>query len=162
MIRLGVLLALVAAVALLPLRLVLGPGVAAAEVQGTVWRGRLVDAQWNGLGLGDVEVGVGLPALLRGAPALRVSGGVTGAVGPGGVAGLSGRGRLLAGGGVVQMEGLTLLFSQGRCVETAGRLVLRQGGETLAGTPRCAGEAAELAMARPDGVVAMTMKVPAL
>ena len=156
---------LVAAVALWPLRLALLPGlgVAAAGVSGTVWRGELRGAQWGGLALGDAAAGLSPVSVLAFAPMLQVRGeAVSGRVSQGGISEFSGRVRGLGPGlGEIQMEGLVLHFASGACVEASGRVVLRQNGQTLAGVPRCAGAAAELALARPDGVVVATLRLGA-
>jgi general secretion pathway protein N len=62
--------------ATLPLRLALGWAgadrfVSAARVEGTVWNGRLQDAQLRGLSLGDISLGLDIPALLTGRLALN-------------------------------------------------------------------------------------------
>ena len=65
--------------AVAPLSLVLGDraaaaGLSAAEVSGTVWRGRLSDAAYRGLRLGDVGLGVRPLSLLAGCPRLGFKG----------------------------------------------------------------------------------------
>jgi len=72
-------------------------------------------------------------------------------------------------GSEVQLEGVTLGFSEGVCEAAAGRVVLRVRGELLSGVPRCAaalvgaGAAArvEVAMTRADGVVVTTLRLGA-
>jgi len=155
-------LALVASLVMLwPLRLAPMAGLAATHVSGSIWHGRLVAAQWAGLSLGDIEVGLSPASLLRFSPRLSLSGAqVSGTLSADGVVGLNGRVRPLSPGlGELQLEALTLRFADGACQEAGGRVRLQQGGEQLAGVPRCAGAVAELAMARPDGMVMMTLQL---
>jgi general secretion pathway protein N len=61
--------ALAVAVAWLPLRLVVpyvAPGLTATEISGTVWDGRLQAAEWRGVALGDLDVGLDARALVEG------------------------------------------------------------------------------------------------
>jgi general secretion pathway protein N len=169
--RRGLVAALVLAVlglgvALLPLRLVLmlGGGLAAAGVQGSVWQGRLDDAQWGGMALGDLEVALSPASVLRLAPEMRLDGPqLSGALrlgGAPGVVGVQGRAQPLTPGlAAWQLEGLTLRFGRDGCEEAGGRVTLRMGGDVLAGVPRCAGDVAELALARPDGVVVSALRI---
>nr|WP_310524652.1 type II secretion system protein N [Polymorphobacter sp.] len=75
---------------LLPLRQVahyVAPELTATEVSGSVWRGRLKDAHWRGVELGDLKIGVDPRALLGGQLRLdfdRGAAGLTGRLGTGG------------------------------------------------------------------------------
>ncbi|MEH6677432.1 type II secretion system protein N [Phenylobacterium sp.] len=65
--------------AVAPLSLVVGDraakaGLSATEVSGTVWRGRLADAAYRGLRLGEVRLGVSPLSLLAGRPRLGFKG----------------------------------------------------------------------------------------
>ncbi len=66
---LGLLAAAIAAVAFLPLRLAvtrLAPGLEADSIEGSIWNGRLRNARWEDVPLGDLDVGLSPRSLLRG------------------------------------------------------------------------------------------------
>lgn len=130
---------LLGAVWQLPLALVLGtgavPGLSAARVSGTLWRGQLEQARWAGLDLGQVETRLVAPALLHGAVQLRLTatgGALQGTVDitrHGSVRAVQAQRLLLtrlpAGGGITlggrsEVRDLTVRFADGRCAEAGG------------------------------------------
>lgn len=70
----------VAIVALFPLRLALGMagverlGLSAREARGPVWAGRLIEARWRGLALGDLDASLSPAPLLVGRARIDLSG----------------------------------------------------------------------------------------
>ncbi len=151
---------LLLAVLLLPLRLVLGEGLAASGVSGRVWDGRLVAAQWQGLELGDLAVAL-KPLSVFGAPALAVQGPqLRGLIRADGVEALTGR-IGTAGLGTVRLDTVTLHFEEGTCRDASGRVAAVVAGEALAGALSCAGDAAQAGMVRADGVTVATLRLGA-
>lgn len=140
----------IAMIALLPLRLALGlrvTGLAARAVTGSIWSGRLADAQWRGAGIGNLEVGLSPLPLLAGRLRLAVAGtSVRGVVTPNGVTGLIGQ---VALAGVTPLpvssigfDGVDIVFSDGVCRAAKGQVqVLTRGvlvaSEAFSGTARC-------------------------
>lgn len=155
--------ALVLILATAPLSLALagrGPaaGLSAAAVTGTVWNGRLTDAAFRGLRLGDMRVGVAPLSLITGRVRLAFQGGVaqgTARLGPRRIelldmdavvplavlapsAGLEGQ---------LGLRGFDLDLRGGECQRAAGEVLLNQlrlagielAGLLLAGTPACSG-----------------------
>lgn len=132
-------------------------GVAAAEVSGSIWNGRLTAAQYRGIPLGDVEASLDPFALIAGTRRLAVHGTL-------------GRATLVQGDwrgfemadaaievehlrlalpltGRLKLENATLLFSGGRCARADGRIatdILQRAfnGPEVSGSLSCAGEAA--------------------
>ena len=149
--------------AVAPLSLVLGDraaaaGLSAAEVSGTVWRGRLSDAAYRGLRLGDVGLGVRPLSLLAGRPRLGFKGeAATGAARLGrgaveliGVDAVLPLGQLAPASGLagtVRMAGVLLDLRDGECRRADGQVALQDislaglhlPGLVLAGAPTCAG-----------------------
>ncbi|WP_439532478.1 type II secretion system protein N [Polymorphobacter sp.] len=154
-----VLALIILSVWLLPLRLVLGDGLAAASVSGRVWDGRVAAAQWRGLGLGDLAVAVASLSVFAGAPRVTLDGPqLRGTAGPGWVQDLSGS-VIAPGLGPVRLEAVSLRFEDEGCREASGRLLATVAGEPLAGALGCDGPAARAAMARADGVVVATLRL---
>jgi len=142
-------------------------GLAAADVRGTVWSGRLVGASWRGLQLGDAAVGLQPLPLLLGRTRLTLE---TGAGGPS-----PGRAVLVRAGGTAGVEDATLdlpvrllntpvplrgelrvqdasvLFRDGACLRAEGRVAtdllqrsaefLQWQGPELSGRLACRGGA---------------------
>jgi general secretion pathway protein N len=147
-------LTLLCLVALLPLRLALaGTDMAARNVEGSVWNGRLQAAVWRGVALGDVSLGLSPLPLLIGQRRIDFEAGDL-------------SGRVLTGGGRLAVEGLggiaapgqlgglpvarinfadfAAVFEDDRCLQAAGSLTLDPGGPLAAlggfsGSPRCDG-----------------------
>ncbi|MDO8409584.1 MAG: type II secretion system protein N [Phenylobacterium sp.] len=155
--------ALVVVLAMAPLSLVLGDragaaGLSAAQVSGTVWRGRLSDAAYRGLRLGEVRLGLSPLSLLAARPRLTFAGEVaTGAarLGRGAVELIDVDAALPLGqlapasglAGTVRMVGLSLDLRGGECRRAGGQVSLADislaglqlPGLVLAGDPACAG-----------------------
>jgi general secretion pathway protein N len=157
-----------ALLALIPMRLAiewlgLGQrGLAAREVQGSVWFGALKEAQYGGVGVGDVHAGLrGLPLLLgrarialrrdAGTPADRLEGAATVTRHSFGFDDVTGRvqpGRAFGALPIAQLDlgDLTAHFENGRCVRAAGTVRAAVSGDVagialpggLTGTARCA------------------------
>lgn len=146
----------------LPLQLVLPrlapPGLTASAIEGSLLRGRLHEARWNGAELGDLRLGLAPLSLLTGSPTIRLGGtqaearlatgrrrGLAGADGvlplpP--IAGL----RLRA-----SLEDARLLFDDEGCQSAGGRVRIeaRLPGDAappfvLSGTPACQGRSGRL------------------
>lgn len=153
----------VALLALLPLRLVLaaaGPGLTAREASGGAWAGRLAAAQWHGVPLGDLAVGIAPLPLLAGRVELAIAGpalrgrlvrgvGVEGLTGSVAVTGLT-----LLPVAAVAFEGVDISFAGGDCRTARGVIRVKPGGAFgagraaegwLSGSPRC--EAGQLRVA---------------
>jgi general secretion pathway protein N len=181
---LAVVLAIIAAILFLPLRLALAladTSMTAQQASGTIWSGRLEDARIGALGLGTLDVGLDPIALLTGRAALdfaRIDAAappLSGRIG----AGLGGRfvERLtgtLPGGmiGELPVEQLTLdavsvRFSGSDCAEASGRvrltLATQIAGITLrngmAGTARCDGDVLLLPLTGDSGVERLTLRL---
>lgn len=180
-------------IAFAPLRWAMGrlglerEGLAAAQVRGTIWAGRLTQASYRGLQLGDADVGLQLLPLLLGRTRLTVE---TGAGGP-----APGRAVLIRGGGLRGVENATLivpvqllqtplplqgelrlsdatvLFRNGACHEAQGRVAtdllqrsaafLQWQGPELSGELACRGSAivAPLSGARDGTEISVTFRL---
>jgi len=167
-----------ALVALLPMRLAMDwfglgeRGVAAREVQGSVWYGALKEAQLGTVGLGDMTARLhGLPLLIgrariglnrsEGAPADDFRGAATVTRNSFGLDDVTGRLQLTAGAlgrlplTQVDLGDVTARFENGQCVEAAGTVRAMVAGDVagialpagLTGAARCDAGALLLAMA---------------
>jgi general secretion pathway protein N len=145
-----------------PLRLALPPGLAAAQVDGRLWQGRISDARLGGVALGDVELGLAGAELLRGRLAWRLQGTrVTGLA----WRSFSGVGadqldaRLdLAGAsplplGEASISGLNIVMADGRCSAAQGSVVVATAvpGGPLQGALACRDGALVLPLVSADG-----------
>lgn len=157
---------LLAVLALIPMRLAIGwfaldaRGLAAREVEGSVWFGAMREAQYGGVGLGDVHAGLrGLPLLIgrarialsrdAGTPADRLEGAATVTRHGFGFDDLTGR--LQIAGAFAQLPltqldlgDVTAHFQNGQCVRAAGTVRAAVGDVAglalpggLTGTARC-------------------------
>jgi general secretion pathway protein N len=139
---------------------------AARDVTGSIWSGRLIDARMGGAPLGDLSARLLPAALPRGAVEARLAGAAGSgtlvlAGGATGVRALSARlDPLLAAAGApvaqVETQALSALFRAGRCVRAGGQVTATLGpplptGSQLAGQARCEGEALLLPLAGPAG-----------
>lgn len=183
---LGLVAGLALMVAFLPLRLVVpqvAPDLTAAEISGSVWNGRLHDAEWRGLALGNLDVGLDARALLAGRLRLDF---VRDSAFRDGARGL--RGRLGTAGTVhvvealdgplslilpfpfkpqldVEFKGAALeLDSAGTCLAASGKIIARLSnipaiGKTppLAGSFACDDGALYLTTATSDGQLGMAV-----
>jgi general secretion pathway protein N len=180
-----VLLLAALAIAALPLSWVTAryvPGLEADAVSGSIWNGRLVNARYAGLAIGDVEAGLRASALLSGKAELgfeRLGERLSGRVGVGrglrSVSGLEGTLTLpLAGRQPALPLALTLGFrdafleadARGRCRAAGGEVTAELGGlpvigssPMLTGTPACAGELLLLPLAAPGGAAGLDLRV---
>lgn len=146
----------------LPLQLVLPrlapSGLAATAVDGSLWRGHLHTARWNGVELGNLRLGLAPLSLLTGSPTIHLGGTQADA------ALATGRRRGLAGAdGVLplppiaglrlraSLEDARLLFDGEGCHGAGGRVRIeaRLPGDAapplvLSGTPACHGRSGRL------------------
>lgn len=186
-VRRAVLFGLMLVVALLltlPLRILLGaaqPGVAAREVRGSIWSGRLLDAQAGPARLGDLRAAVApLPLFIArarisverdgaGTP-LRAAASFGGATRK--LDGLSGSVPLAGAGPLAALDftDVAVTFRDGRCAQAAGQVrasvaagaagdvPLAQG---LAGSPRCDRGALLLPLASASGAQGVDLRLGA-
>jgi len=179
-----------ALVALLPMRMAMDwfglgeRGLAAREVQGSVWFGSLKEAQFGTVGLGDLYAGLrGLPLLIgrariamdrdAAAPADALDGAATLTRNSFGFDDLDGRLVLTAGAlgrlPVTQVElgDVGARFENGQCVEASGtvraQVAADIGGVTLpggfTGTARCDAGALLLAMVSQSGMESFELRL---
>ena len=131
-------------------------GVAATEVSGSLWNGRLTAAQYRGIALGDVDASLDPFALVASTHRLTVHGTLGSATlvqgdtrgfeAPHGAIEVAHLRTTLPLAGLMRLEQATLLFSEGRCARAEGRIatdILKRAfeGPEVTGTLSCAGEA---------------------
>jgi general secretion pathway protein N len=166
--------ALALAIAFLPLRLAtayLAPGLAADGIEGSIWNGRLRNARYAGLPLGDLDVGLDPRRLPAGEASLgftrlqpRLSGRVGGTRQARRIEQLTGELQLAVlpppvPAATVAFDGaFATLGAGGKCLSAGGTVSARLSGipllgETppLAGTPRCDGDALFAPLVAPGG-----------
>lgn len=168
-----------ALIGMFPLRLALGwsdlerIGFTARQVAGTIWNGRVGELHLRSQPLGTVDVSLDPAALLLGNISMRFDrrdnpdGPLQGRL----VAGISrglvdATGRIAVGEmfaplpvGALQLEKVTVLFRNGRCVRAGGRVrpILAAPvpgvdiGPALTGSVECEGERARVEMESPSG-----------
>lgn len=155
-----------AAAALLPLRLAVPEGLAATSASGTIWSGHLEGASWRGVNLGTLGVGLRPLALFRGQARLALSGpDLSGDLVLGqGVEALSGQ-RSLVGLPITSLaaQDLTLRFEDGQCAAASGSVsaTVPGSGAPLGGVPRCTGSSASITLASPDGQFTLALTLGA-
>jgi general secretion pathway protein N len=166
----------------MPLRLALGlageTGLSARVAGGTIWSGRLVDARLGELDIGTIDTSLRPLPLLLGR--LRLDGTRIGGAPLAGSA-ETGWGRRavydltgsFSGGelgdvpvGQVTLEGVTIIFSGGRCAEAGGRVRLALAGNiaeatlpSLSGTARCDNGALLLPLTGDSGVERLNLRI---
>ncbi len=150
----------------LPLRAVLPAGIAAARVEGSIWNGNLRATEAGGLALGDMALTVQPLALLGGEVRLALQGpALQGqAILGQGVESLSASVQPLDGTLPAQRitsNDLTLRFAAGQCTTASGQVEITTPLATLSGAPRCAGNAALVDLATPDGLITMRAQIDA-
>jgi len=180
---LGLMVVVMLTIIFLPMRLVVpqvAPDLTAAEISGTIWKGRLQGAEWRGAALGDLDVGLDARELLAGRLRLDfVRNGVSGL-----------RGRLGTSGNVhivdaldgpvsldlpfpfkprleVEFAGASLqLDNAGKCRSAAGKITARLSnipaiGTTppMSGSFACDEDALFLPLATGDGQLGMAVHV---
>jgi len=170
----------------LPMRAGLGwtglaeEGLTARRVTGTVWGGRLTEARFGDLVLGDLDAGVAPLPLLIGQARVRLSGGqgLRGAavvsrhlLGVESMSAALPTGRVFAPLPVTRLElfDATVRFRDGGCEEAGGRVRVALGGDlggvtlppALSGTLRCEGNALLASVAGSAGTESATLRVTA-
>jgi general secretion pathway protein N len=176
--------------ALLPMRLALdwfgvgSRGVAAREVQGSVWFGALKEAQVGNVGLGDMHARLrALPLLLgrarisldrdEGVPADDFRGAATITRNSFGFDDVTGRVQLTAGAlgplplSQIDLGDVTARFENGLCTEAAGTVRAMVAGDVagialpagLTGAARCDAGALLLAMASQSGMETLEIRI---
>ena len=167
----------VALLLFMPLRLVLGltgDTVSARSVQGTVWKGQLIDASIGEQSLGDLNAGLSPFSLLAGKARVNVDGALLhGAV----VATFSGRGGdietlnlpLARAFGPIRLDAIEvsdahIRFSGGRCAVADGRVGIQfesvLGNQKLSGTLRCSGTALALDLLSQSAMERLSLRFP--
>lgn len=172
-------LAALALIGMFPLRVALGwsdlesMGFAARQVAGTIWYGRIGELHLKSQPLGTLEVALDPGQLLVGTVNMRFNrlddpeGPLEGRLVAGGKRGIvDASGRVAVGEmfaplplTVLELEKVTVLFRNGRCVEAAGRIrpilaapIPGANFESgLAGAVQCDGERARVEMESPSG-----------
>lgn len=159
-----------------PLRLAPGlskSGIAAGSARGTLWSGTLEAAQWRGIALGDLAVGVAPLSLVAGNLRMHIEGpALRGTILRGSVSGLSGATGDMAVGGVLPLpvsrlalDTVTATFANGACTEATGQVRLAPGGaiaaitggESFAGAIRC--DAGKLLLPLTAGPAQMQVRI---
>lgn len=180
---------LIALLAVLPMRLGIGwlgldtRGLAAREVEGSIWFGALKEAQYGSVGLGDVHAGLrGLPLLLgrarvamdrdAGTPDDAFDGAVTVTRRGFGFDDVDGRLQLSGAFGAlpltqVDLGDVTAHFLNGQCDRAAGTVRAAVAGDIagialpggLTGTARCDGGALLLPLVSQSGTESLDIKL---
>ncbi|HEY0114339.1 MAG TPA: type II secretion system protein N [Allosphingosinicella sp.] len=179
-----------ALLALLPMRMAMdwfglgARGVAAREVEGSVWFGALKEAQVGTIGLGDLHAGLrGLPLLIgrarialdrdEGTPADELQGAATITRNSFGFDDVSGRLQLTAGAlgslplSQIELGDFSARFENGLCVEATGTVRAAVAGDLagialpggLAGAARCDAGALLLALAGQSGMETLELRL---
>jgi general secretion pathway protein N len=177
-------------IALLPLRLavdwfgIANRGIAAREVQGSVWFGGLKEAQVATIGLGDLATGVHILPLLvgrarfalnrrDGAPGDAFRAGVNVTPNTFGVDDVTGRLLITAGAlgrlplSQIDLTDVTARFDNGQCAEAAGNVQATLSGDIggvslpggLSGAARCDAGALLLAMVSQSGMESVELRL---
>lgn len=176
----------VALVALLPLRLVLGwfdldrTRIAAREATGSVWFGALREVEAGQLALGDLGAALSPWPLFVGRARIDLDGGtatrVHGAIGVSRhAAGIDDMTATIATGaafaplpiGAIDLEDASVRFASGRCESASGRVKATMGGEiagfalpaSLSGEARCDGGALLLPLASQAGTERVALRI---
>lgn len=179
----------VALLALLPMRLALdwfglgNRGLAAREVQGSVWYGALREAQFGSVGLGDMHAALrGLPLLIgrariamdrdAGAPADALDGAATITRNSFGFDDVDGRLQLAGALGPlpltqIDLGDVTAHFENGLCVRAAGTVRAAVGGDVagialpggLTGAARCDAGALLLPLTSQSGMESLELRL---
>lgn len=171
--------------ALLPLGWVTAryvPGLEAESVSGSIWRGRIRGARYEGIPIGDVDAGLAFGPLLRGEAEIgwsrmerqrgdRLSGRASLSRGDQRLSGVTGTVALpmRVGGAavVVGLDDVTVVTDRrGRCRMVAGRVSATVEGlpligalPPLSGVPACDGEAFHAPLGAGDGSVGLDLRL---
>lgn len=156
-------------------------GLAARTVDGTAWKGRMLDASFKGARLGDLQVRVSPLDLLAGTVRFRINALAGDGVSGEGFAGLAGQGvrnvdarvslgaELRAVGfDMAQVSGLKLRYKNGRCTEASGQMTVylpsgiltRAVGPQMSGPAVCANGQVSFRLTDPDAKGALTLEFP--
>jgi general secretion pathway protein N len=152
------------------------PGLEADRVEGTIWKGRIRGARYQGIPLGDVDAGLAVAPLLRGEAEIafarlgeQLAGRATLSRTTRQLTDVSGTITLAARGVplVLGLEDVTVQTDlRGRCLAVSGTVTATVGplpliGELpqLAGQPRCDGEAFHAPLALPDGPSSLDVRL---
>jgi general secretion pathway protein N len=152
------------------------PGLETASVEGSIWKGRIRGARYQGIAIGDVDAGLAFRPLLKGEAQIdfqrlgeRLDGRVTLSRGTGRVSDLSGTltVRTPAVPIVLGLDDVSVITDlAGRCRSVSGTVTASIGplpvlGELppLVGQPRCAGEAFLVPMALPEGGAGLDVRL---
>jgi general secretion pathway protein N len=166
-------------IAVLPLRWVTDryvPGLEAEQVEGSIWKGRIRGARYQGLFIGDVDAGLAPAPLFRGEAEIRfnrlgerLAGRATLSRGARRVSDVSGSVTVQAAGLplVLGLEDVTVeTDARGRCRAVTGTVTASVGPlpvignlPQLAGQPRCDGETFHAPLALPDGASSLDMRL---
>lgn len=176
-------------VAFLPMRLALGwagldaQGFTAREVRGSLWSGRLVEARFGDLALGDLRAGVSPLALLIGRARISLSGRAvdpderlraTVELSRGRAAVLDASGAIAPGSAfsplpvtALDLDEVTVRFVDGACAEAEGRVRAEMTGTfmgaalpgTVSGAARCDGGALLLPLAATGGMEGLMLRL---
>lgn len=179
-------LTLIALVALLPLRLMLDAvaldqrSLAAREARGTIWRGSLAEAQFGGVPLGDLRVGLRFWPLLLGRARINLErddpAGLSGSVAIGrhsfGVDDVSARLDLAGAApqlpiGALTLSRLSAHFVDGTCTRAEGQVQASSAGllgtllpqSTFIGSVRCDAGDLLLPLAETSGIGELNVRV---
>lgn len=184
---------LLAMLALIPLQHGLGwlgldeRGLAAREARGSLWNGRLVEAQFGDAAVGDVDAGLGFFPLLAGRArvAMARGGGDTDGFGDfrgamsvaGGEFGLDDMHAILPAAALfaplpvagIELEDVTVHFDRGLCVEADGLVRARLGGnlggvalpDRLTGNVQCDEGAVMLPLISQSGMEQLDIRIDA-
>lgn len=175
----------IALIALLPLRLVLGwfdfdrTRIAAREATGSVWYGALHEAEAGQVALGDLGAGLSPWPLLLGRARIDLNGGaIHGAIGASRhAAGIDDMTATIVTGavfaplplGAIDLDDASVRFAAGKCASASGRVKATLGGEiagfvlpqTVSGTARCDGGQLLLPLASPAGTEQIRLHIAA-
>lgn len=157
------------------------PGLEASRVSGSVWKGRIEDARYNGVPIGDLDIAVSPQSLMSGEPALdferggvgdatRLRGRVRGSRTTQRIEGLSGTLRLNAlprglAPIVITFDELALSLGPAGCMKAGGAVTaqlpdipLIGPSPPLAGTARCDSAAILAPLASPRSIISVDLR----
>jgi general secretion pathway protein N len=170
------------ALVFLPLSFVTGrlaPGLEAEQIDGSIWKGRLRQARYNGLPLGDIDVGLDPGRLLKGEASLaftrrepRLAGRAGGTRSERRIEAVTGEVPLAilpppVPAAVVMFEDASARFGlRGNCLSASGTVGARLTGvpflgdtPALSGTPSCDGDALFAPLEAPGGRIGLDLRL---
>lgn len=153
-------------------------GLAAREVQGTIWSGRLVDAQFRGMNLGTLDAGI-VPSSLLAKPAMAIT--RQNAEGTDFTATLSGSAQQVQVSSVMgdipltamagrlpvstaQINNGNIALENGRCISASGDVEMRPSGllarfagdQAMRGSLACQGDNVAMQLASPTETIMLS------